>query len=103
MPDLRDWNEYSKLACWTPRNQKYVNRRTSRRNSGERQEVKRKIRQLGGKFINLSDIKKQSKTAITKKRTERKEKEKRREDKKKKQVLPELETFYATGRGYRYH
>ena len=62
------------------------NRRTSRRTSGERQEVERemKIHKLEKKLIY---IKKQNKTAITKTKLNEKEKkqkeEKRREEKKK--------------------
>ena len=62
-----------------------MNRRNLRRTSGERQEVKREIRQLGRKFINLKNlsyIKKQNKTTIAKKKTKRKGKEKKTKEKK---------------------
>ena len=58
--------------------QKYVNRRTSRRTSGERQVKPRR------KFVNLkvvSYIQKHNKTVIPKMKTKRKEKEKKEEKK----------------------
>ena len=61
-----------------------MNRRNSRRTSGERQEVEREIRQQGRKFINLKNliyIKKQNKTIITKKKTKGKEKKEREREK----------------------
>ena len=70
-----------------------MNRRTSRRTSGERQEVEREIRQQGRKFINLKNliyIKKQKKTIITKRRLKVKEKKRERE-RKEKQILPDIE------------
>ena len=42
---------------WKPLYYKYVNQRTSRRTSGERQEVERKRRQQGRQFINLKKLK----------------------------------------------
>ena len=73
-----------------------MNRRTSRRTSGERQEVEREIRQQGRKFINLKNliyIKKQNKTIITKKKTKGKEKKERERERerKEKQILPDIE------------
>ena len=41
---------------WKQLYQKCVNQRTSRRASGERQEVEREIRQQGRKFINLKKL-----------------------------------------------
>ena len=60
-----------------------MNRRTSRRTTGERQEVERDSNTaIGKKIINLkilSYIEKQNKTTITKKKTKRKGKEKKEE------------------------
>ena len=64
------------LALNLCKNQKYVNRRTSRRTSGERQVKPRR------KFVNIklvSYIQKHNKTVIPKMKTKRKEKEKKKE------------------------
>ena len=85
-----------------------MNRRTSRRTTGERQEVERDSNTaIGKKIINLkilSYIEKQNKTTITKKKTNRKGKEKkRREEKKRNRFCPESNSGLPARVNYHYN
>ena len=96
LADIKEWNEYSKLAFCThlvARNTWIAGPREGIRGNGKKLKGNKAIGRKIYKFKNLKRYKE------TKQKCNKwKENQKKRKREKEKQVLPELETFYATGR-----